>query len=280
MTTASQTNNTPRRRRPGTPSRWATTGTLLRRRRRWQTRRSASWGSRPASGSSTSRRGTGGLSLPAARLGAEVVATDWSPPMIEQFQARVRDEGLVNAKGRVMDCHALDFSDDSFDVTGSRFGVMLVPEQPRALREMVRVAKARRSRARERLRLARRARVPAVLLQRSASRRPRLLGNPGRSASARVPGIRPGGPAPASDRRRTEGGRGQRTTERPAFGSGQEMWDWVLNGNPIPGMLVADLTEEQQARLRQVLDGMLRERSGGNGPAVLTNAVNIGIGTK
>jgi len=72
----------------------------------------------------------------------------------------------------------------------------------------------------------------------------------------------------------------ERTAERPAFGSGQEMWDWVLYGNPIPGMLVADLEEEQQATIRQVLDGMLRERSGGNGPAVLTNTVNIGIGTK
>jgi hypothetical protein len=72
----------------------------------------------------------------------------------------------------------------------------------------------------------------------------------------------------------------ERTAERPAFGSGQEMWDWVLYGNPIPGMLVADLEEEQQARIRQVLDGMLRERSGGSGPAVLTNPVNIGIGTK
>jgi hypothetical protein len=58
------------------------------------------------------------------------------------------------------------------------------------------------------------------------------------------------------------------------------MWDWVLYGNPIPGMLVADLSESQQARLRQVLDGMLRERAGGNGRAVLTIAVNIGIGTK
>ena len=72
----------------------------------------------------------------------------------------------------------------------------------------------------------------------------------------------------------------ERTAERPVFTSGQEMWDWVLYGNPIPGMLVADLTEEQQARIRQVLDGMLRERSGANEPAVLTNSVHIGIGTK
>ena len=85
--------------------------------------------------------GTGGLSLPAARLGAQVLATDWSPAMIERFEARVRDEVLSNAEGRVMDCHALDLPDDGFDVTGSQFGVMLVADQPRALREMVRVTK-------------------------------------------------------------------------------------------------------------------------------------------
>src|SRR5829696_6970643 len=52
--------------------------------------------------------GTGGLSLPAARLGAQVLATDWSPPMIKRFEARVRAEGMRNAEGRVMDCHALE----------------------------------------------------------------------------------------------------------------------------------------------------------------------------
>src|SRR6185295_10694846 len=54
-----------------------------------------------------------------------------------------RAEGLSSAEGRVMDCHALDIPDNSFDVTGSQFGVMLVPDQPRALREMVRVTKPR-----------------------------------------------------------------------------------------------------------------------------------------
>ena len=53
----------------------------------------------------------------------------------------------------------------------------------------------------------------------------------------------------------------------------------MLYGNPIPGMLIADLNGDQQARLRQVLDGMVRERAGANGRAVLTNAVNIGVGT-
>jgi ubiquinone/menaquinone biosynthesis C-methylase UbiE len=224
--------------------------------------------------------GTGGLSLPAARLGANVVATDWSPAMIEQFEARVRDEGLPNAEGRVMDCHALDLPDDSFEVTGSQFGVMLVPDQPRALREMVRVTWPG-------------GRVLVIAYGSPAELEfLQFFISALQAVAVDFPGL-PDDPPPlefqVSDpevlrQRLTDAGlkevRVERRVERPAFASGQEMWDWVLYGNPIPGMLVADLTEEQHARLRQVLDGMLRERSGGNGPAVLRNPVNVGIGTK
>jgi hypothetical protein len=45
-------------------------------------------------------------------------------------------------------------------------------------------------------------------------------------------------------------------------------------------MLVDDLTEEQRETVRQILDGMLRERSQVAEPAVLNNRVNIGIGIK
>lgn len=224
--------------------------------------------------------GPGGLSLPAARLGARVLATDWSPAMIEQFEARVREEGLRDAEGRVMDCHALDLPDSSFDVTGSQFGVMLVPDQPRALREMVRVTKPG-------------GRVLVIAYGPPAELE--FLHVFISALTAVAPGF-PGLPDdppplefqvadPAVLRQRlTDAGlkdvRVERTAERPAFASGQEMWDWVVCGNPIPGMLVADLSEDQQTRLRHVLDGMLRERVGANGRTVLTNAVNIGIGTK
>ena len=224
--------------------------------------------------------GTGGLSLPAARLGAQVLATDWSPAMIERFEARVREEGLSNAAGRVMDCHALELPDDHFDVTGSQFGVMLVPEQPRALREMVRVTRP-----------GGRVLVIAYGSPAELDFLQMFIG----ALTAVAPGFPglPDDPPPlefqVSDpdvlrRRLTDAGlrdvRVERAAERPAFASGQEMWDWVLNGNPIPGMLVADLTESRRAQLRQVLDGMLRERAGANGRAVLTNAVNIGVGAK
>jgi ubiquinone/menaquinone biosynthesis C-methylase UbiE len=224
--------------------------------------------------------GPGGLGLPAARLGAQVLATDWSPAMIECFETRVRAGGLSNAEGRVMDCHALDIPDDTYDVTGSQFGVMLVPDQPQALREMVRVTKP----------------GGRVLLV--------AYGGPHQLEFFRwfiaaltavipdFPGI-PDDPPPlefqVSDpdvlrARLTDAGlhdvRVERTAERPAFSSGQEMWDWVFCGNPIPGMLLAEFTDDQRVRLRDVLDGMVRERAGSDGRAVLTNTVNIGIGTK
>jgi ubiquinone/menaquinone biosynthesis C-methylase UbiE len=224
--------------------------------------------------------GTGGLSVPAARLGAQVLATDWSPAMIERFEARVREEGLSEAEGRVMDCHALDLPDDGFDVTGSQFGVMLVPDQPRALREMVRATKPG-------------GRV-LVIAYGSPEEFEALQFFVGalKAVAPEFPGL-PDDPPPLEfqvadpevlRRRLTDAGlkdvRVERTAERPTFSSGQEMWDWVLYGNPIPGMLVADLTEERQARLRQVLDGMLRERARADGRATLTNRVNIGIGAK
>jgi ubiquinone/menaquinone biosynthesis C-methylase UbiE len=225
--------------------------------------------------------GPGGLSLPAARLGAKVLATDWSPAMIERFEARVRDEGLSTAVGRVMDAHDLKLEDDTFDVTGSQFGVMLVPDQPLALREMVRVTKP----------------GGRVLLI--------AYGSPDEfetlqlfiaALQAVVPGFGglPDDPPPLDFQVANPEVMRQRlidaglkevvvdTThkERVEFGSGQQMWDWVLNSNPIAGMIVGDLMPGQQATVRQVLDGTVRERSGGHGPAVLTAPLNIGVGQK
>ena len=71
-------------------------------------------------------------------------------------------------------------------------------------------------------------------------------------------------------------------TAKLEFQSGQQLWDWLTNSNPIVGMVLAELslTTEQSAVVRQALDDMVSKRSGGSGAAVLTNPINIGIGTK
>jgi ubiquinone/menaquinone biosynthesis C-methylase UbiE len=224
--------------------------------------------------------GPGGLSLPAARLGAKVLATDWSPTMIEHFNARVVAEGL-DAEGRVMDCHALDLPNGSYDVTGSLFGVMLVPDQAQALHEMVRVTKS----------------GGRVLLI--------AYGDPAEFEALHVfisaaQAVVPEFEGPAEDepllefqvadpdvlrQRLIDAGLTNVTVdtshqERITMRTGQQLWDWCLGGNPIPGMLVADLTEGQRADIVRVLDGMVHERSGGSGAAVLTAPLNIGVGIK
>jgi len=225
--------------------------------------------------------GTGGLSLPALRLGAGVVATDWSPKMIERFEARVRGEGLEGAHGYVMDCHALDFPDATFDVTGSQFGVMLVPSQPQALAEMVRVTRP----------------GGRVLLV--------AYGSPSefealqafiaalRSVVPDFPGL-PDDPPPlefqVSDpnvmrQRLEESGLvdvqvSSTHRERIEVDSGQQLWDWCLGGNPIPGMLVADLTDDQRHAMCRVLDRAVLERAGDQPVAEFTAPVNIGVGTR
>lgn len=224
--------------------------------------------------------GTGGLSLPAARLGAKVLATDWSPKMIERFNARASEEGL-DAEGRVMDCHALDIPDDRYDVTGSQFGVMLVPDQAQALREMVRVTKPG-------------GRVLII-----------AYGDPGEFEAlhvfiSAVQAVVPDFEGPAEDepmlefqvadpdvlrRRLIDAGLADvsidtTNQERITVLTGQQLWDWTLGSNPIPTSLVADLSERQREDVIQVLDGMVSERSGGNSAAVLTAPLNIGVGRK
>lgn len=224
--------------------------------------------------------GTGGLSLPAARMGARVLATDWSPKMIERFELRVRSEGIPHASGKVMGCHDLDLPADTFDVTGSQFGVMLVANQAAALREMVRVTKP----------------GGRVLLV--------AYGNPCHFEAlqwfagtlAEVDPEFPGLPEETplefqvADPEILEGrlraaGLSDVTVhtsyqERIEVTSGRQLWDWTVSGNPIPGMLSANLSEAQKVEFWARLDAKIRERAGGSGPAILTAPVNIGVGTK
>ncbi|MBB5686389.1 class I SAM-dependent methyltransferase [Sphingobium boeckii] len=81
--------------------------------------------------------GTGALALAAARTGAQVMATDFSPAMV----ARVAAAGLPNVEARVMNGQALDLPDARFDAVFSIFGVIMFPDWRKGLKEMRRVTK-------------------------------------------------------------------------------------------------------------------------------------------
>lgn len=224
--------------------------------------------------------GSGAVSIPAARLGAKVLAADLSPAMIERLTARARAEGLTNLEGRVMDGHALDLEDDTFDIAASQFGVMLFPDLPRGLREMARVTKPGGK---------------VVMVVYAAPPTIDFLAFFIGAMREVVPGFTglPDDPPPlpfqASDpevlrQHFVSAGLSDIRVEPGAevlqFQHGQQLWDWVANSNPIAVMLTADLTGEQRAVVIRTLDAKLRERAGGDGPATLTNPVHIGIGTK
>jgi ubiquinone/menaquinone biosynthesis C-methylase UbiE len=84
--------------------------------------------------------GNGNVSLAAARRWCKVVSTDYVPALLERGHERAAAERL-DIEFQQADAEALPFSDDSFDVVVSTFGVMFTPDQERAAAELVRVCK-------------------------------------------------------------------------------------------------------------------------------------------
>lgn len=225
--------------------------------------------------------GCGALSIPAARLGAEVLATDLSPGMLEQLRARAQREGL-KVETRVMDGHALELENDTFDIAASQFGVMLFPDMPRGISELARVTRPG-------------GRVLMHVF--GTARKVEFFGFFVRALQAAVPGFNgpPMDPPPLPfqlqdpDRLNQELARAglknihvDTITEELKYQSGMELWNWLKNSNPIVEKILAEvnLTKEQIGVVQQALDDMVRDRAGESDSAILTVPINIGVGTK
>ena len=79
-----------------------------------------------------------GLDLDFIAAGPIITATDLTPAMMEKLRRRASRLGLA-VDARVMDGHALEFADGSFDVVILHFIVAVIPDPVRCLRETARV---------------------------------------------------------------------------------------------------------------------------------------------
>jgi SAM-dependent methyltransferase len=84
--------------------------------------------------------GTGNVAIPAALTGADVVATDLTPELLD-IGRRLAAERGVELRWEVADAEALPFDDGSFDVVTSCVGVMFAPHHQPAADELVRVTR-------------------------------------------------------------------------------------------------------------------------------------------
>ena len=224
--------------------------------------------------------GSGALSIPAARLGAEVVATDISPAMVELLEARARNEDLTTIEAHVMDGHSLELEDDDFDISASMNGVSLFPDMQRGLREMVRVTRPGGRVAILAFGPPTEAEFLTFFIEAMRAAVPEFDG---------LPMDPPPLPFQAADpqklrERLADAGvtdiSVDTDTWETEFLSATHLWNMVINSNPIAASLIAGLSEEQIAEVQAVLDTNLRERAGGSGPAVLTTRMNVATGTK
>lgn len=225
--------------------------------------------------------GSGALSIPAARLGADVLATDQSPVMLELLTARAQQEGLT-IETRVMDGHALELPDNSFNVVGSQFGVMLFPDMPKGISEMARVTGPGGAALLHAYGDPHRIDFLGFLIGAIQSVRPTFNGPP-----MDPPPLEFQLADPERLRRELAAAglknvRVETIGEATEFESGNALWDWIVSSNPIVECVLSplNLTKDETEVVKQALEEMVRDRAGSNGAARLTNPINIGIGTK
>ncbi len=85
--------------------------------------------------------GSGNASLPAARTGAQVVASDLTPELLEAGRRHAEAERL-QIDWQEADAEALPFPDASFDVAMSLVGIMFAPHHQESADELVRVTRS------------------------------------------------------------------------------------------------------------------------------------------
>ncbi len=223
--------------------------------------------------------GSGALAIPAARRGARVVGVDLAPAMIERLLFRACTERLPAVTGKAMNGESLGFPDDTFDVTASQNGISQFENVEAGLREAVRVTKPGGA---------------VLIIAFGSPQRVEFTAFVDAALRATVPGLTPPRNSPSREfqladpdlfsRRLAEAGltdvRVDSTAWEVTCRTADHLWDITTASHPMSAHLTNNLAGEQRDRAKRILNGMLRERSGGTPQAVLRNEMNIGLGRK
>ena len=84
--------------------------------------------------------GSGNISIPAAKAGADVVSSDLTPELLARSRMRAAAEGAT-LHWQEANAECLPFADAEFDAVVSAIGVMFAPHHQRAADELVRVCR-------------------------------------------------------------------------------------------------------------------------------------------
>ena len=219
--------------------------------------------------------GSGALTEMLSGRVKSLLATDFSPKMVELLRDRMRAVGADNVTCAVMDGQALDLDDNSFDRAASSFALMLFPDRAAGFSELRRV-----------LRPGGRAVVSAW----AGPDQFEALGLFLEGMRDAFPDMPPP-PAPppvfslanpADFKAQMEGGGFsdvevdfvQRTLEIPTF---DDMWAMLTIGAPPVQILFDRIGPDGRDQLRAGVAGIVEQRFG-SGPIKLTNTATVGQG--
>lgn len=224
--------------------------------------------------------GSGALSFPAARSGADVVATDISPVMVERLESRAREGGLSNLQARVMDGTDLAFEESTFDVVASQHGVTLFPDMAVGLGEMVRVVKPGGVVVVATFGPMERAGFVATFLDAIKAAVPESPVPTKEDPPLPFQASEPDEMARRMETAGLEDVRVETFIEEATFPSAEQYWATLVSSNPIALRLDALLTEEQRDRALKNVESMFAELPGPEGGGVVSSEITVGVGVK
>ena len=221
--------------------------------------------------------GTGAAAFAAAEAGADVLATDFSPAMLDTLQANANRRGFGEFQTEVMDGQHLAVEENAFDAALSSFGRMFFPDRAAGFGGLHRTLKPG-GRAvvsawtgTERMRFQR---TIQAALERAAPDFP-LGGTPPHWQALGDRDVFMGEMEAAGFSRVN----GYTVTHLHTFPSPEELWDGHIPMAPPLTEIMAALTPTQNAAFREAFIGLIRAEQG-DGPFGLESEAHLVVGVK